>query len=78
MKNITLAIDEAVLDEVRQYAAKNKTTVNGLVRDYLVRLAAQQNKAEAARQRLLDLARNSEGDMGADFKWDREAIYDRR
>lgn len=78
MKNITLAIDEAVLDEVRQYAAKNKTTVNGLVRDYLARLAAQQNKAEAARQRLLELARNTEGDMGPDFKWDREAIYDRR
>lgn len=78
MKNITLAIDEAVLDVVRQYAAKNKTTVNGLVRDYLVRLAAQQNRAEGARRRLLELARTSEGDMGPDYKWDREAIYDRR
>ncbi len=77
MKNITLAIDESVLDEVRQYAAKNKTTVNGLVRDYLSRLAAQQNRAEAARQRLLELARSSEGELGPDYKWDRDATYDR-
>ena len=35
MKNITLAVDEDVLDRVRVIAAERKTTVNGLVREYL-------------------------------------------
>ena len=37
MKNITLAVDEDVLDRVRVIAAERKTTVNGLVREYLGR-----------------------------------------
>ena len=35
MKNVTLAVEEDVLAAARKYAAARKTTVNGLVRDYL-------------------------------------------
>jgi hypothetical protein len=77
MKNITLAVDEAVLAAVRKYAAANNTTVNGLVRDYLTRLATQENRAANARKRLAQLARESTWDPGPDWKWDREALYDR-
>jgi hypothetical protein len=76
MKNITLSIDEHVLSEVRRYAAQRDTTVNALVRDFLTRLATQEDRAAKARQRLLELSDTSEGRMG-DQKWNRERLYDR-
>jgi hypothetical protein len=39
-KNITLAIDEAILKEARILAAEERTTVNAMVRDYLNRVVA--------------------------------------
>jgi hypothetical protein len=76
MKNITLSIDDKVLTGVRRYAAGRDTTVNGLVREYLTRLASQQERAASARQRLLELSDTSEGRMGQQ-KWNREALYER-
>jgi predicted HicB family RNase H-like nuclease len=43
-KNITLAIDESVLEEARIYAAKRNTSVNGLVRDFLEGIAKQDGR----------------------------------
>ncbi len=77
MKNITLAVDEETLAAVRKYAAANNTTVNGLVRDYLDRLARQQDRAAQARKELIELVRNSTWDPGPDWKWNREELYDR-
>jgi hypothetical protein len=77
MKNITLAVEDEVLAEARRYAAANNTTVNALVRDYLTRLAAQEDSAANARKKLAELARNSTWDPGPDWKWNREALYDR-
>lgn len=77
MKNITLAIDEQVLDDVRQIAARRRTTVNALVRDYLARIVAEESRIEEARRGLLDLMDNSTGDMGPNWTWSREDSYDR-
>ncbi|MGB0086379.1 MAG: DUF6364 family protein [Rhodomicrobiaceae bacterium] len=76
MKNITLSVDERVLAAVRRYASERETTVNGLVRDYLTRLANQEDRAAQARSRLVELSATSEGSLGA-WKWDREELYDR-
>jgi hypothetical protein len=77
MKNVTLAIEEDVLATVRKYAAAHNTTVNGLVRDYLGKLASQQERAAQARKELVELAKASTFDPGADWKWNREELYDR-
>ena len=76
MKNITLAIDEDVLNEVRVYAAKHNTTVNGLVRDFLKRLAEQEDRTARARRRLRELAEKSTAEVGP-VTWKREDLYDR-
>jgi len=76
MKNITLAVDEGVLVTVRAYAARNKTTVNALVRDYLERIARQDDKAAQARQRLVELSQESNGRLGG-WQWNRDEIYER-
>lgn len=77
MKNITLAIDEEVLGEVRKYAAERETTVNALVRDYLSRLVVQEGKSAKAREELARLSDESEARLGPDWEWSREATYDR-
>lgn len=76
MKNITLAIDENVLDKVRVIAAQEKTTVNAMVRQYLTDLAARDDKRERARRELLELARDSKGRMRPGVRFDRESTYD--
>jgi hypothetical protein len=78
LKNITLAIDEAVLERVRVYAAKRKTTVNRLVRDHLDHLAQAELSDQGARARLLKLIDESPGRLGPDWKWNREDAYQGR
>ena len=77
MKNITLAVDEDVLDKVRRVAAEKSTTVNAMVRDYLTELASRDERLANARRELLSLMEKSKGDMGPDFKFNREELYDR-
>lgn len=76
MKNITLAVDDTVLEDVRVYAAKRKTSVNGLVRDFLQGIAEQENKTARARRRLAELIEKSPLQVGP-LGWKREDLYDR-
>ena len=62
MKNITLSVDAEVLAAVRRYAAGQNSTVNGLVRDYLTRIAQRNDRAAAARKRIQQLSKAS-GDI---------------
>jgi hypothetical protein len=78
MKNITLSVDESVLDQARIYAARRKTTVSRLVREHLEELARAEQKADTARERLLKLIDKSSGRMGPDWKWSREDAYEGR
>jgi Family of unknown function (DUF6364) len=39
-KNITLAVEDEVLERVRVVAAENRTTVNAMVREYLSRVVS--------------------------------------
>jgi hypothetical protein len=73
-KNITLAIDEALLDKVRVLAAMKRTSVNEMVRGYLQRLVDQEVQHDEAREELLKLMDESEGDMG-DWRPSREETY---
>jgi hypothetical protein len=78
MKNITLAIDEGVLDRVRVIAAERKTTVNALVREYLEKIASEQDRRAEARRKLRELMDKSEARLGPDYKWNREELYEDR
>ena len=76
MRNITLSVDENVLAAVRRYAADQNSTVNGLVREYLTNLAAQEDRAKNARARLRELSAQSVGRLGKKT-WTRGDLYDR-
>jgi len=76
MKNITLSVDDEILEAVRRLAAERKSSVNALVRGYLTNLAAIETRADQARERLKELSRLSPGRLGAKT-WTRDDLHDR-
>ena len=75
-KNITLAIDEDLLDKIRVIAALEKTTVNAMVRDFLTRAAEKRNRTAKIRKRLAQRSRQSEGRVGP-VTWSRDDLHER-
>lgn len=76
MKNITLAIDEDVLFEVRKIAAERETSVNALVREYLAELAARKRRSADALKRMRELAEQGGMEVGA-RTWSRDDTHER-
>ncbi len=76
MKNITLAVEDATLEQARQYAAAHKTTVNQMVRDFLKGTTARSSSRSPIEEsfRLADKARRAR----KGWRWNRGAIYDER
>ena len=58
-RNLTLAIDEGLLDKVRVLAAIKRTSVNEMVREFLTRLVEQEQSKDEAREALLKLNRKA-------------------
>lgn len=73
-RNLTLAIDDDLLDKVRVLAAMKRTSVNEMVRGFLTRIVEQEVEHDEATQELLKLIDESEGDMG-DWRPSREETY---
>jgi hypothetical protein len=77
MKNITLAIDEVVLERARLVAVEQKTTINAMVREFLADMAGRDERLERGREGLRELMRNSKGRMRPDFKFNRKGTHER-
>jgi hypothetical protein len=77
MKNMTLAIDDEILDKVRLIAAQKRTTVDATIRNCLAEAAAGDERQAEAKRRLLRLMETSEGRMAPDWKFDREETHER-
>ena len=72
MKNITLSLDDALLEAGRQYAQRHQTTLNALVRDLLARtVLADRQSAIKEMFRLMDAA---PGDSRG-RRWKRDDLY---
>jgi hypothetical protein len=78
MKNITLAIDEALLDRARALAERRKTSLNALVRALLASEIEQEDRIAAAKRGMKRLMDESHGTMPSDYRWDRDEIYAER
>lgn len=76
MQNITLAVDEQIIQKVRKIAVERKTTLTELVRDYLTRLAEEDElQRQIAVQDLEETFRLSR-DMGS-RSWTRDSLHER-
>jgi hypothetical protein len=78
MPNITLAIEESLLEKAREFSARKGTTVNALVRELLTETIDRDKRIEEARKGLLELMQTSTARMGPDYKWNREELYEDR
>ena len=74
MRNITLALDDGLLEAAREFAQKNGTTVNALVRRLLEQSVRPPTTAWF--DELESLALNAGGDSGG-RRWTREELHDR-
>lgn len=83
MANLTLSLDDELLKRCRLYAVQHDTSVNAMVREYLVALAddsAGRERRQRAVARLEELAHEieREGLIGGDWRWNREEAYAER
>ena len=52
MKNITLAVEDDILERARMVAAEKRTTVNAMVREFLADVAGRDERRHKARAAL--------------------------
>ena len=74
--NLTLAVDEAVVEKAREVARQQGTSLNALIRDFIERLADQ----SSGDQLLADFEAlwAEPGSSDGKYKFDREELYTER
>jgi Family of unknown function (DUF6364) len=77
--NITLSLDDKLVKELRKVAIDRDTTLTGLVRDYLEKLAAENATSGRKRRELEALERSFKQFQFKVGKrtWKREDLYER-
>lgn len=78
MKNVTLAMDEALLEQARGLAERRKTTLNALIRSLLAHEVEQEDRIAWAREGMRRLMAETPLDLGPAYKWSRDEIYAER
>jgi plasmid stability protein len=73
-KNLTLSIDENLLDKARVLAAMRKTSVNEMIRKFLDASVKSEKMQDEVTAKLLKLADTSTARMG-DYRPSREDTY---
>lgn len=76
MKNITLAIDEKLLKDVRKYAAEHETSVNAIVREKLAEVVAPKKRMADVMKRMRRIAKEGGMEVGP-ITWTRDDTYER-
>ncbi|WP_133170099.1 hypothetical protein [Kumtagia ephedrae] len=83
MKNVTLAIDETLLEQARSLAEKRKTTLNAMVRSLLEHEVEQADRIAWAREGMRQLIEEAKAaaakDTGGEpYVWNRMDAYEER
>jgi hypothetical protein len=80
MKNVTLAIEETLLEKARGLAEKRKTSLNAMIRSLLAEEVEQEDRIAWAREGMRKLIEEKQkrGESGPPFKWSRDENYAER
>jgi hypothetical protein len=76
MPNITLAMDEELIEKAREFAKSQGTTLNAFVRRLVTDAIAQKSRQEEARRALLELMEESTARLPKGYKFNRAEIYE--
>lgn len=75
MANLTLSVDDDILQKARELALRERTSVNALVRDYLTRYVDAKSRRLEAIDAFDALAKRSKSSSSK--KWTREELHRR-
>jgi predicted transcriptional regulator len=75
MANLTLSLDDALLQKAREAALRENTSVNALVRDYLSRYVDARSRRLQALDAFEAVADRCTG--SSQSPWSREALHER-
>ncbi len=75
-RNITLAVDDEILDKVQAIAARRGTTVTALVREYLTGVASSDDRVAQARAEIIAMSGRDGLGVGA-RTWSRGDLHGR-
>jgi hypothetical protein len=75
MANLTLSLDDSVLQQAREAALRDRTSVNALVRDFLSRYVDAKRRRFEALDALDAIAARS--NSRSDQSWSRDALHER-
>ena len=77
MSNITMTLDDEVIRKVKRIAVEKNTTLTGIVRDYLTRIAKREDqRVEEVIVQLSD-AMNAPGARVGKITWTRADLHER-
>ena len=74
--NITLSADQELIRKSREYAKKQGTSLNNIIRDFLENISGK-NDGRASSQEFAQLAETGAGCSEPGYKFDRDEIHDR-
>jgi plasmid stability protein len=77
MTNLTLSVDEKLLQRARIRAMQQGTSVNALVRDYLARLAGESEAADGAAEFLAIVSGADVSSGPSGRMWTRGKLHER-
>ncbi len=77
MTNLTLSVDEKLLQRARMRATQQGTSVNALVRDYIARFAGHSGAADGVAE-FLDIVSGAQLSSGSRGRtWTRDELHER-
>ncbi len=77
MSNITMTIDDTVIQKVKKIAIEKNTTLTGLVRDYLTGIAKREDyRTEDVISQLAEIMNSSDIEVG-EITWKRDVLHER-
>ena len=77
MSNITMTLDDEVIMKVKRIAVEKNTTLTGLVRDYLIRIAKREDQRTEEVISELTQIMNAHDTKVGDIIWTRDELYER-
>lgn len=76
MANVTLKIDDALLENARRLAFEKKTSINSIIKERLEQFVSSDQKREAALHGLDAFFRKTKARVGRKT-WNRDEIHER-